>query len=346
MIKKLRWALIPLVLVLSSLVAPANAATVTYAKYTWSDTVYRVTDGQAQAIDYNTWVAAGRPTPTTNSVIPGSYLYKWGTHQNIGLIDPTGAYHWLSSAEWNALGTPGYANRSNEGFVKLSWDSNIARMTDLNAGQGYPINLATWRAENSPEPRVANRFTGDQFYKYEGSDDIWYAGPTVNRVITFAEWQAAGSPAPRVIAAQWANPITGRVQGNYGQDRGSYTHYGEDIAAPRGTAVRATGSGTVVRTKTGVAEGSTASNGVLSGRTGNAIMVHHDDGTASYYGHLQNVNVSIGQRVTANQQIATSGNTGNSTGPHLHFEIHLRQDGNSPTNPRTFLLNRGVTLGS
>ncbi|MGI9063386.1 MAG: M23 family metallopeptidase [Pseudonocardiaceae bacterium] len=51
------------------------------------------------------------------------------------------------------------------------------------------------------------------------------------------------------------------------------------------------------------------------------VRVQHDDGTVTVYGHINETLVEVGQRVTAGEQIATVGNRGNSTGPHLHFEV-------------------------
>lgn len=85
-------------------------------------------------------------------------------------------------------------------------------------------------------------------------------------------------------------------------------HPGVDLAAPIGTSVYAANSGTVI----------------FAGRNnwgyGNAIVISHGP-FATLYGHLNSVNVSCGQTVGTGQIIGTVGNTGNSSGPHLHFEI-------------------------
>lgn len=92
----------------------------------------------------------------------------------------------------------------------------------------------------------------------------------------------------------------------------STNHAGIDIAVPIGTSVLSAGFGTVENT------------GYTSSR-GNFVKIDHGNGTQTIYQHLQGVNVQKGQTVLRGQTIGISGNTGTSTGAHLHFEVH--QDG-------------------
>ena len=71
-------------------------------------------------------------------------------------------------------------------------------------------------------------------------------------------------------------------------------------------------------------------------------MIKHANGTYSQYAHLSKIKVNIGQKVGAGQQIALSGNTGNSSGPHLHFEIRTTPNYGSAINPMAFLRAHGV----
>lgn len=70
------------------------------------------------------------------------------------------------------------------------------------------------------------------------------------------------------------------------------------------------------------------------------MRIRHRDGTITVYGHINKTLVSKSQRVTAGQQIATVGNRGQSTGPHLHFEVHL--GGGRKTDPRAWLSRNGA----
>ncbi len=87
---------------------------------------------------------------------------------------------------------------------------------------------------------------------------------------------------------------------------------GVDLAGKLGSPILAAETGVVTVAKTG---------GYNFGY-GNYIIIKHSNGSETLYGHLQRVNVSVGQSVSRGEQIANLGNTGNSTGPHLHFEVH------------------------
>ncbi|MDB9312083.1 M23 family metallopeptidase [Spirulina sp. CS-785/01] len=91
-------------------------------------------------------------------------------------------------------------------------------------------------------------------------------------------------------------------------------HEGLDIAGPVGTPILASKGGTVVAA------------GWDDWGLGNAIMLQHPDGTRTVYGHNQTLLVGEGEQVQQGQIIAEMGNTGNSTGPHLHFEVYLAGD--------------------
>ena len=129
------------------------------------------------------------------------------------------------------------------------------------------------------------------------------------------------------IPPTYVKPIYGgRLTSTFGYrnapTRGaSSNHKGVDWAVPNGTAVMASSSGTVV--KAGWASG-----------YGYVVYINHADGRQTRYGHLSKVLVSVGQYVTQGQKIALSGNTGRSTGPHLHFEMII---GGTHVNPLNYL---------
>jgi murein DD-endopeptidase MepM/ murein hydrolase activator NlpD len=111
----------------------------------------------------------------------------------------------------------------------------------------------------------------------------------------------------------------------------SGSHTGIDFHAASGTAVHAVGSGTVVQTGWG-------------GAYGNQIVIKMHDGTYTQYGHLSSIGVSVGQTVTPGQQIALSGSTGNTTGPHLHFEARTTPEYGSDIDPVAYLRSHGVNV--
>lgn len=113
----------------------------------------------------------------------------------------------------------------------------------------------------------------------------------------------------------------------------SHKHSGQDFVVPTGTAVKAVHKGTVVKA------------GPFGGGDGpaygNAIVIQHANGTYTQYAHLSRIEVQVGQQVGTGQQIAKSGSTGNSTGPHLHFEVRTGPNYGSGIEPTGFLRAHG-----
>jgi murein DD-endopeptidase MepM/ murein hydrolase activator NlpD len=128
------------------------------------------------------------------------------------------------------------------------------------------------------------------------------------------------------IKPNTVQPVSGTLTSDFGPRWGAH-HGGIDIAAPIGTPIKSAADGTVLDA------------GEASGY-GQWVRVLNDDGTTAVYGHVDTYQVAAGERVSAGQQIATVGNRGWSTGPHLHFEVWA-QDG-SKSDPSAWLSNRGV----
>ncbi|MFJ1694298.1 M23 family metallopeptidase [Streptomyces sp. NPDC088252] len=139
--------------------------------------------------------------------------------------------------------------------------------------------------------------------------------------------------------AAWRIPVAHyALSASFGNDgsRWAHKHSGQDFAVPVGTKVEAAHGGTVVKA---------GPNGGGDGPAyGNAVVIRHGNGTYSQYAHLSRIDVRIGQTVKAGQKIALSGNTGNSSGPHLHFEIRTTPNYGSAINPVSFLYKQGVTV--
>jgi murein DD-endopeptidase MepM/ murein hydrolase activator NlpD len=126
---------------------------------------------------------------------------------------------------------------------------------------------------------------------------------------------------PRQGTGELRHPLpSGRFTSGFGM-RWGRMHRGIDLAAPRGTAVRA-------------ADGGTVTFAGYRGAMGNLIIINHGAGMETYYAHLNRIHVSRGQSVHRGQHIGDVGSTGRSTGPHLHFEVHIH---GQPRNPLNFL---------
>lgn len=217
---------------------PAPAPT-DYVRYAWSSSISAVTIfGTDKSrwvwrhLSIEEWNRAGRPKPRTAGWIKDSVYYQWADSDQIFVQDVGGVKHALTYEEWQASGYQTFQKRPSQGFVKLSWDGNIAFLTDFATGKGGPISFQQWEAEGFPKPTVATRFPGDQVYRFNGEDTVWYAGPTVNRPITYREWGIIGYPSPPVhsiapvapyTCPEWA-PIKGQA-GTYHVPGGRY--YGD-----------------------------------------------------------------------------------------------------------------------
>ncbi|MGW6544317.1 M23 family metallopeptidase [Streptomyces massasporeus] len=150
---------------------------------------------------------------------------------------------------------------------------------------------------------------------------------------------AAKKAAAKKAKPSWVDPVKKySLSASFAQNGGMWAskHSGQDYAVPSGTQVVAAHGGTVVK-----AGGNGAGDGVAYG---NAVVIKHGNGTYSQYAHLSKVTVHVGQIVKTGQEIAKSGNTGNSSGPHLHFEIRTTPNYGSAIDPVKFLRAKGVKV--
>ncbi|MEV0683964.1 M23 family metallopeptidase [Nocardia sp. NPDC050378] len=132
----------------------------------------------------------------------------------------------------------------------------------------------------------------------------------------------------QVAPPQAARPVAGPISSGFGARWGAM-HSGIDFADNLGAPIHSVMSGTVVEA------------GPASG-FGLWVRVLQDDGTTAVYGHVNDMLVSEGQRVNAGQVIATVGNRGQSTGPHLHLEIW--DQGGAKIDPLPYLASKGVPM--
>ena len=127
------------------------------------------------------------------------------------------------------------------------------------------------------------------------------------------------------IPSLW--PVLGRITSAFGETRysqssgGTRPHMGIDIAAPAGTSIVAPAEGIVL----------------VAGREseyGRLVCLDHGHGYTTMYGHLHQIHVKVGDRVQAGQTLGTVGTSGNTTGPHLHYEVRIQ---GRPVNPYSYL---------
>jgi murein DD-endopeptidase MepM/ murein hydrolase activator NlpD len=121
--------------------------------------------------------------------------------------------------------------------------------------------------------------------------------------------------------------VTGyHITATFGQGgtRWAHNHTGLDFAAPTGTPIHSVMKGVVIFAD-------------WAGPYGRQVQVRHEDGTVTWYNHMSKFSVSVGETVYAGDQVGAIGMTGNTTGPHLHFEVH--PDGGAAVDPTPWLRN-------
>ncbi|MGY1806605.1 M23 family metallopeptidase [Blastococcus sp. SYSU D00669] len=163
--------------------------------------------------------------------------------------------------------------------------------------------------------------------------DQWVAQKAAEEAAARAAQQQAAHQAANQTPSDsdYVLPAAGRTSSCFGARWGTQ-HNGMDIAAPIGTPIYAATSGVVQRA------GSATGFGL-------AVYILGDDGAVTVYGHVNRYFVRAGERVSAGEQIAEVGNRGQSTGPHLHFEVHPNGAMYSgAVNPAPWLRARGVAI--
>ncbi|MEV7772854.1 M23 family metallopeptidase [Kitasatospora sp. NPDC086791] len=185
---------------------------------------------------------------------------------------------------------------------KLPEDAGTAQQSVAVAANLLPVEPPAPAAE--PEPAAA-------------------AGPA-------PEPAPAPAPAP---APEWSAPVPNAPTSNpYGVANRDYAagyHTGVDFAVSPGTPLLAVGNATVV-------------SAGWDGAYGKEVVLRLADGHFAQYAHMSSLAVSAGQQVSAGQRIGLSGSTGNSTGPHLHFEIRTSNRYGAVVNPIAYLAGHGV----
>ncbi|HEV7644464.1 MAG TPA: peptidoglycan DD-metalloendopeptidase family protein [Pyrinomonadaceae bacterium] len=182
--------------------------------------------------------------------------------------------------------------------------------------------------EQANDTTISPLFRNEKVYAATRARRVNVAASIDAAEMTPATVSSNSAPAEVSGPISFNFPVRGRISSGFGNrfhpiDKIVKFHTGLDIAVPRGTRVDAAAEGTVVFAGP-------------KGGYGNLVIIRHPDGKETRYGHLQKILVSEGESVTSRQQIALSGSTGKSTGPHLHFEI--RENGEI-LNPLKYLSN-------
>ena len=167
---------------------------------------------------------------------------------------------------------------------------------------------------------------GDEEAEYRALGDLLDAGIYDTELQTLYQNRVKSIDADDYSTGEMVNPVSGQITSGFGYRNspggiGSTNHKGIDIAVPEGTDVAAADGGTITKVD-------------YNGSRGVYVEVTHGNGRKTRYQHLSGYYVQKGDVVKKGQTIAASGNTGHSTGPHLHFEV---LEGGTPVNPMNYL---------
>jgi murein DD-endopeptidase MepM/ murein hydrolase activator NlpD len=189
-------------------------------------------------------------------------------------------------------------------------------------------SVATGKAAALTGGAGINTVRGAQVIAVQPAANVAVHNEELAKGVAFANDRAQREA--RLQQPLYVMPTKGIFTSNFGY-RWGVLHAGIDLANSIGTPIYAVSDGVVIDS------GPAAGYGAL-------VKLRHADGTVTLYGHVNTTLVSVGQRVMAGDQIATMGNRGNSTGPHLHFEV--LQGGTERIDPVPWLAKRGLSVGN
>ncbi len=205
----------------------------------------------------------------------------------------------------------------------------IGQTLKVGAGMTDPVRTASVPQKPAEPAPVAPKVAAQQPAPVVAKVEPAVAAPSKpaaaeNASLSEVEKKAdVASIAPKstgIDKYRW--PVNGAVIAGYGSNVNGSRNDGIDISVPEGTPIKAAENGVVIY----------AGNGLK--QLGNTVLVRHDDGKVTVYGHASAINVSRGQKVTRGQTLASSGMSGDAQRPQVHFEV--RKDA-TPVNPNTYL---------
>jgi murein DD-endopeptidase MepM/ murein hydrolase activator NlpD len=289
--------------------------------------------GQQMKVPPRGWVIAIATAMQESTLHNDGNLGSRNDHDSLGLFQQRPSMGWGTPAQ---IMDPAYASRR---FYE--------RLLVVSGWQSLPLTEAAQRVQRSAFP--------DAYAKHEPMATV------VVNTLTNGAARAVGAlvtlrcTAPRQIAASgWTNPVPGAsiVSGFRTPQRP--THDGDDLAAPKRTPIYAASAGVVILAKCQARLGGVwwgcdrdGSPSVLG--CGWYVEILHAGNVITRYCHmLEKPLVTVGQMVNAGQQIGVVGDTGHSSGPHCHFEVHLGGDRGrtGAVDPAPFMRDKGAPLGT
>jgi len=215
-----------------------------------------------------------------------------------------------------------YQNEVREIMIDLSSEKKIQEQLAMKAEQAKNIKLEKVAAQQE----IIDRMENDLEVYNRQYDEMMAASQEVARLIEESHFQVAATTGYVSNTSKMIFPVAGEITSPFGWRThpifgNQRYHSGIDIGAEYNTPIVAAQSGIVITA------------GWVDGY-GNTVMIDHGGGIVSLYGHNQSLAVNVGQSVSQGQVIAYCGSTGNSTGPHCHFEVRLNGE---PVSPQDYM---------
>ena len=260
------------------------------------------------------------PSPALENALDGAVVRVRGSHR---LSPPSSALRGRVVVAAVAAGA--FAAAAAGQTLKSVSESSDAAVTPLASTQDASASFALGGGAGggTPELLPTSHSTNASAEAQKLSENSSITQARVKR-----EAEAARKAAEEAKRPKTCMPAKGTFTSGFGARWGT-SHLGIDIANSIGTPIYAASDGTVIEA------------GPASG-FGLWVRIQLDDGTVQVYGHMNSFSVKEGQKVKCGQQIAEIGNRGQSTGPHLHFEVW--QNGTKKIDPRPWLAARGIVL--
>lgn len=217
-------------------------------------------------------------------------------------------YYAILDNQEEKIYVPGFSQA--EDIVNKLKEKNSSNMENITIAEKYETEL---KEMTSTDDAVSKLYVAPKKVTVASTAKKTSSG-SVNTATTISGTKVS-------LGISLIKPVSGIISSRFGARSSirSSAHTGLDIATSTGTPVSAAASGTV--TFSG-----------WKGSYGKLIVVTHSNGVQTYYGHCSQLYASVGQTVSQGQKIAAVGSTGNSTGPHLHFEIRVNGVAYNPQN--------------
>jgi biotin carboxyl carrier protein len=281
--------------------------------------------GQDLGVPPRGWVIAVATAMQESSLVNHGFLGAANDHDSLGLFQQRPSQGW---------GTP-------EQIMDPVYSSKkfYSKLLQVPNWLGLPLTVAAQWVQGSAYPNA--------YAKHEPM-----ASTIVNQltngaaraVLVGGQLRCAGFG--EIAASGWTAPVGAHIVSGFRTPERP-AHNGVDLGASRNTPIRAAASGVVIRSLCDVG-GCDHDGSIGTPGCGWFVEVLHADQVITRYCHMnQRPFVNVGDRVTAGQVIGVVGTTGNSSGPHLHFEVHLDGDRSSrgAVNPEIFMAGKGAPLG-